>query len=641
MPLELIQTLFGHSDRIWTLAWNPEGTILASSGGDKSIRLWAKDANGKWNCVSILSESHSKSIRRLCWSPCGQYLASASFDATVCLWKRNCSDSSWSVVVNLEGHESEVKSVAWSSDGRYLASCGRDRTVWIWERAEADDTEHLEDEDNSENWDCSDVKNDHTKDVKQILWHPQHNILVSCSYDDSVKFFHKEGDDWKCYETLTSHTSTVWSAAFSASGEFLATCSEDKTVRIWRNQAHDKLPNTETNSWKCISVVQGYHSRSIYDVSWCKTSDILVSASGDNSLAFYAKSKEDGLGQADIFTCIDKFSQSHSCDINTVGWNQFQPGLLASGGDDCVITLWMYSPGDKGMKPPSIVDELMNQLAEFSLDKNFGNQLIDKDSSTRILKVSDFSNLQCLIQLFQLIQDEIRQDEDKRLLEKLFDLRITDRNPQPVEISNLSIDESNNSVNDFTVSIVDNRGSIDKKFKIAVDGSEFRLQVPRRSVKFITVAKQVFLIEKTGDLHRVSDSGKSQFLLGHLFMFSDVRFVTKKLDNDIIYVISADRDEKIRITNYPHTFEIERYCFGHRHSIRKILLVNDKSFVSIDNQNDACLWDLCDLSSENYLKPRRMMTLNGNLTKRVCFRGDDFCSNELRVENDVDAAKIK
>uniref|UniRef100_A0A6G1SC74 Probable cytosolic iron-sulfur protein assembly protein Ciao1 n=1 Tax=Aceria tosichella TaxID=561515 RepID=A0A6G1SC74_9ACAR len=329
--LEAIQTLEGHTDRVWTLAWNPDGTLLASSGADKTIRLWAKEGD-KWNCVSILTGSHNKSIRSLSWSPCGTYLASASFDSTVCVWKRS-SFGNWSAVVNLEGHESEVKCVAWSADGFYLASCGRDRKIWIWERA----TDDMDEFEASENWDCSDVKEDHSKDVKHIVWHPQHPILVSCSYDDTVKFFHQKEGDWTCYETLTAHKSTVWSADFSPCGQYLVTCSDDKTVRIWKNHAHDKLPEVEENSWKCISVIQGYHARSIYNVSWSKVDNVIASASGDNSLAIYRMDTKEN-----TFICSDKSSQSHDCDVNCVSWHPRQSSLLASGSDDFKIKLWKY-----------------------------------------------------------------------------------------------------------------------------------------------------------------------------------------------------------------------------------------------------------------------------------------------------------
>lgn len=632
MPLKLLQTLESHTDRVWTVAWNPSGTILASSGGDKRIRLWARQGEDlKWNLVSILDNSHDKTIRRLSWSPCGQYIASASFDSTICMWKFNQLDQTWSNIYNLEGHESEVKSVAWSSDGNYLATCGRDKIVWIWERAlDQNQCEYEDEEDGAKHWDCSDIKNDHTKDVKHVVWHPKANILVSCSYDDTIKLFHKNGDDWKCYETLTSHSSTVWSADFSASGEFLATCSDDRTVRIWRNHAHDKLPEVEQNSWKCISTIQGYHGRTIYDVSWCKMTDVIVSASGDNSLAFYSLGSHNNEAQQ-IFNCIDKHGQSHDCDVNTVSWNPKIPGLLASGSDDRSIKLWQHtkSTDNQGMtsSPLTIAEEILRSLRKTSISDDDKGNIGGRDNgvdptktSLLTFEITDFSTLLNNVKSLQNLQNESKiQDDELRSIEKLFDLKVDkDDNSHPVELSGLILDEGDLYVKEFDTEIVYGETKYISKF--VINGTKFTLMMPRRSTKFQVVAGELFLFEKTGDLYKILPSGKSSFLLGHLFTFSDVKFITGRAGTEIRYILSSDRDEKVRISNYPKTFNIERFCFGHKSLIKRLIVVDEDRFVSVDQEDQAILWNLLDLGQVGGnvtdmnapLKPKMLSVVDGS-----------------------------
>lgn len=46
--------------------------------------------------------------------------------------------------------------------------------------------------------------------------------------------------------------------------------------------------------------------------------------------------------------------------------------------------------------------------------------------------------------------------------------------------------------------------------------------------------------------------------MGHVSMITDIL-----LTLDERYLITADKDEKIRITHYPQTFDIHGFCFGH------------------------------------------------------------------------------
>ena len=45
---ELIQTLNGHSDAIKSLAWNPDGSALASSSADNTVKIWDLEVRSGW-----------------------------------------------------------------------------------------------------------------------------------------------------------------------------------------------------------------------------------------------------------------------------------------------------------------------------------------------------------------------------------------------------------------------------------------------------------------------------------------------------------------------------------------------------------------------------------------------------------------
>ena len=63
---------------------------------------------------------------------------------------------------------------------------------------------------------------------------PGEEILLSASYDDTIKCWAEDGGDWYCAATLSAHTSTVWCLACTLDGTRLISASDDSSIAIWK-----------------------------------------------------------------------------------------------------------------------------------------------------------------------------------------------------------------------------------------------------------------------------------------------------------------------------------------------------------------------------------------------------------------------
>lgn len=180
-----------------------------------------------------------------------------------------------------------------------------------------------------------------------MRWHPHEDILASASYDNTVKIHKEEAakNDWSSIATLSSHTSTVWSLSWDKTGNRIATCSDDQTVKIWReykpgNETGVATPNN-VPVWKCICTLSGYHTRTIYDIDWCKTTGLLVTACGDDIIRIF-KEDSDCDPHQPSFTMVCSVDNAHTQDVNCVQWSPTVSGQFASASDDSLVKIWIY-----------------------------------------------------------------------------------------------------------------------------------------------------------------------------------------------------------------------------------------------------------------------------------------------------------
>lgn len=193
-------------------------------------------------------------------------------------------------------------------------------------------------------FECASVMSTHSQDVKHVKWHPHKEVLASCGYDDTIRFFREQSDDWECFATLKGHGSTVWSLDFDKSGSRLASCSADSTVKIWQEYEPGNPEGVATTdnlpTWKCVCTISGFHERPIYDISWCHLSGCLATASGDDSICIYKELPTTDAKNQPQFELAARARGAHSQDVNSINWHPKEQGLLASCSDDGSVKLW-------------------------------------------------------------------------------------------------------------------------------------------------------------------------------------------------------------------------------------------------------------------------------------------------------------
>ncbi|WP_051799231.1 caspase, EACC1-associated type [Streptomyces sp. NRRL S-337] len=301
--VQAFDALTGHPDTVSSVAFSPDGKLLATSSRD-TLRLWHVGTREQFG--KPLTDPTGV-ISSVAFSPDGELIASSSFGQVVQLWdvstrtqgkpligyaeavlsvafspdgkllatssaKGEASASAyaasiWDVATRkqlgkpLTGHALFVWSVAFSPNGKVLATGSNDKTVLLW-----DVTTHNQ---------LGKPLTGHVGAVSSVVFSPDGKVLATSSWDGTARLWdvttHK-----RLGKPLTGHTGSVLSVAFSPDGKVLATGGKDKTVLLWDVTTHKQLGKPLTG-----------HTGSVLSVAFSPDGKLLATSSADRTVRLW------------------------------------------------------------------------------------------------------------------------------------------------------------------------------------------------------------------------------------------------------------------------------------------------------------------------------------------------------------------
>jgi WD40 repeat protein/serine/threonine protein kinase len=292
---QIIRQLEGHTDWVWDVAFSPDGTQALSASQDKTLILWDIQTGQ----IVRRFEGHNDAVRSLAFSSDGSQALSGSTDKTLILWDVMTGES-----IRQFASDSQVYAVAFSQNGFTALSGGDSSVITLWNVQAGEPLIRLGADGNG-----------HTSQIWGVAYTPDEQAIVSASDDGTLILWSFETA--QPLRRFQGHNSRVTSLDLSPDGSMVVSGSEDNSVIVW-----------DTTTAAVLHRFSG-HNTLVYDVAFSPDGRQVMSASWDTTLRLWDLENGAQLHRFD----------DHSAPVLSVAYSPDGSQALSASADSALI-LW-------------------------------------------------------------------------------------------------------------------------------------------------------------------------------------------------------------------------------------------------------------------------------------------------------------
>ncbi len=295
----IVQENHEHTAGVWSVAWSPDGQLLASGGDDGLVHLWYPATGEEWEYLA----AHQYGVSAVAFSTDGSLLASAGGDGFLRIWDvaelRQVSE--WA-----DPDYGGFSALAYAPYGTWLAAADWDGHVWI---LDATDLTVLAD------WQAF-----AEGPVTAVAWSPNGSMLATAGEDTAVRVWvdvdEAVGDDPTLFGELAGHDDIVSGISWSPYGGQITTSSHDNLVRVWPVVNDEEI-------WQ-----QDVHDLAM-SVAWSPAGFPIAAARYDGMVFLFDPGNGRELHQL----------SGHVGSVDSLAWSP-DGAWLASGSSDGTVIIW-------------------------------------------------------------------------------------------------------------------------------------------------------------------------------------------------------------------------------------------------------------------------------------------------------------